>query len=183
MANTLAKSSLNTGNAKCRKAYANPRQGARQNQLAYVAGFMDGEGTITIARNISKKHPGKPYYRIYVTISSTDLEVLQLIQTWFPEGKILETNDKRAKPHYRQAYRYHTEGPRAYRMLILLKPYLVIKRKQAALALGFYWSQFIKGEKKRLGRNGLTDDILQTREKFYWKMRQLNKSDGLGRPR
>lgn len=178
-ANHMAKFHLNNGNPKCPKAYGNPTEGAAT-RLAYIAGFFDGEGTITIARNA---RGNKPYYhRISVSVTSTDLEVLQLIQKWFPEGKIIEAHDKRAKVHYRAAYRYQITGPRAYRMLVLLRPYLVLKRRQAALAIGFYWL-FFKKKPLMAPTNGVPQRISDQRNKFYWKMRELNRSIGLGRPR
>jgi len=185
-ANHLAKPSLKNGDPKCPQTYGNPREGARQAQLAYVAGFFDGEGTVGIARNRGRKKGQPPYYRPMATITSTDLHVLQLIQQWFSEGRLNVANDKRAKPHYKDAFTLRFEGPRAYRFLTIIKPYLVLKRRQASLAICFYWLEFIKSQHGTHSsglNNGLPQQVLDRRAKFYWKMRELNGSMHLGRPR
>ena len=57
------------------------RSSAEKNQIAYIAGLFDGEGSVDYTQRWTKKHNGKKYfcYRICCEIGMTDYAVLEWI--------------------------------------------------------------------------------------------------------
>jgi hypothetical protein len=76
-------------------------------QAAYLAGLIDGEGTITLTR--MHRHENR---RLVMSISNNDLSLLQFVKTTVGAGKI--TNKKTySKRHARSfAYRISNRHPR-----------------------------------------------------------------------
>ncbi|WP_058306783.1 LAGLIDADG family homing endonuclease [Gracilibacillus massiliensis] len=103
-------------------------------EAAYLAGIIDGEGTITLTR-IHKNE----YRRPCVTIASTDLELLEYLQT-ITNGNIL--NKKNYKPDiYKDSYILSIRKKvDVFYTLTAILPYLRIeqKRKRAEWILKYY---------------------------------------------
>jgi len=87
-------------------------------QKAYIAGIIDGEGSITITP-----------FSAFVFITNTDLNMLQTIRSWVGFGKIVE-KDKAKKTCYRLIF-YSKE---AKVLLREIKNFLIIKRDLAEKA-------------------------------------------------
>lgn len=97
--------------------------------LAYVAGFIDGEGYIGYV----KKSDRKNNYTLQVRVSNTDYGILSWIQHTLNSGRIIElkgiTNLHRRKP----CYQWYCYGDEARYIVNLLAPYLRIKAGQGRL--------------------------------------------------
>ncbi len=91
--------------------------------LAYTAGFFDGEGCISISKNGA----------VDLRIVNTAKNVLLKIQSIFG-GSI---TDRSQKVNKRQ-YAYSIYGSNAIEFLKLIRPYLVDKAKQADTILEYY---------------------------------------------
>ena len=134
---------------------------------AYIAGFIDGEGCITITK--SKKRRTSSYcYALNVVISNTNLESLELVQRYYG-GKIVKL-----QVHSIWVDRYALRiGTHKSHMLIKdLTGYFIVKRKQARVAL-----IFMDIKKKYGGRLGKRCDesFLQKEEDCKLNMNKLNK--------
>jgi hypothetical protein len=101
-------------------------------QLGYIAGFLDGEGHITI-RRCNATRSITPSYQPVVGFTNRDLRPLQLIHQLFG-GKIYQK--ARKLPQHRPAFEL-TIFRRAETKALLeaLLPHLIMKREQADLAL------------------------------------------------
>lgn len=91
--------------------------------LAYTAGFFDGEGCISISKNGA----------VDLRIVNTAKNVLLKIQSIFG-GSI---TDRTQKVNKRQ-YAYSIYGNNAIEFLKLIRPYLLDKAKQADTILEYY---------------------------------------------
>ena len=90
-------------------------------ELAYLAGIVDGEGTVTMSRS------GTRTYRPAVNVDSTDRELIE----WIHErcgGMIIEK--KTYKSHHRQSYIWRLRNFAAVEMLAAILPFMVIERKR-----------------------------------------------------
>jgi hypothetical protein len=96
--------------------------------LAYVAGFVDGEGSINMGGGARQPHER-------LTITNTNLEVLQHIQTII--GGQIGGHDRPTKPHWKTQYYLCLTTRHAVRALRILEPFLVLKKKQAILMIRF----------------------------------------------
>lgn len=99
--------------------------------LAYIAGFFDGEGCIIISM-------GKDYNRIETTVCNTKDITLYWLQSIFGGcvSKRISKNPKR-----KDVYVWATVSRVAGRFLSIIQPYLKLKYEQAELALEFQRSQ------------------------------------------
>jgi hypothetical protein len=99
--------------------------------IAYLAGFFDGEGSIMANHQASKNHRDRLY--ITVKIGNTDIRPLQLFTKYFG-CKIQKAVNGRKKPFY-----FFNIGEAKSRVILeKFFPYLIVKHKQAELALEFY---------------------------------------------
>lgn len=107
-----------------------PTQEMSESAAAYAAGFLDGEGTVTITK-------AGLYQFIYITIvqSEPGIQALQFIQAHFggslsrkPDGN----NFKRNYPMWVLGIR--SQG-QVSRFLVLTLPHLIVKRTKAEAAI------------------------------------------------
>ncbi len=99
---------------------------------AYIAGLIDGEGTITLTR----KHRNENR-QLAITISNTERELLDYILRTIGAGKI--TNKRITRPQHTPSFTYAIYNRQALNLLSEIHPYLrTYKRRRAALILRDY---------------------------------------------
>jgi len=113
--------------------------------LAWLAGFIDGDGTITMAMN----HRHGPYP--LVAARNCDRPTLEHIV--FLMGGTIHANYRQAPQ--RDAYQWMLWGQKALHVLRLVEPFLVQKRRQAQIILMAYnaWkprNRYDEGGKQRV---------------------------------
>jgi len=96
--------------------------------LAYAAGLIDGEGSITICR------AGKGYHNVRVSICMSDGIAVPWLHRTF-DGNFYE--QRTAKQPDRIYRRWEVYNKKAEVFLRLILPWLRVKRPQAELALKF----------------------------------------------
>ncbi len=101
----------------------------------YVAGFIDGEGCIRIARH---KRKGKDYYYGEILVSNTNLEILEKLKAQFG-GSV--TNHGKEDPEFnrKQSWAWHIGEGHTRAFLEDIKFLLVVKRPAASLVLDFIY--------------------------------------------
>ncbi|GAB5413151.1 MAG: hypothetical protein Cons2KO_07540 [Congregibacter sp.] len=99
---------------------------------AYIAGLIDGEGTITLVR----KHAHENRH-LSVTISSTERQVLDFVHGTIGVGKI--TGKRTYKSHHRPAFTYGVYNRQALQVLKQIDRFLrTYKAERSKLALRDY---------------------------------------------
>jgi hypothetical protein len=100
---------------------------------AYLAGIVDGEGTITIVTmgKWSKKQRKKYFYqRAVACISNTDYKLLDYLKSLDLGG--LSYDKRQGKSHWKQSFQWSLSSPATvYTFLKAIEPYLVIKKDKA----------------------------------------------------
>jgi intein/homing endonuclease len=91
--------------------------------VAYIAGIMDGEGTITL----SKIHKTSKFRAPVVSVSSTSYEILNFIHSYYG-GSII--NQKTYKKHHKNSRVWKTTYTNALKFLSDIYPYLLDKTKR-----------------------------------------------------
>jgi murein DD-endopeptidase MepM/ murein hydrolase activator NlpD len=102
----------------------------------YIAGFIDGEGYISVVRHkdvrVKKGHTLYPIFRI----TNSNKEALEKINE-FIKGDI-RTNGNDKNYNHKQVYRIEVIDQKKIRdILNKIIPYLIIRKKQAELLLNF----------------------------------------------
>lgn len=97
--------------------------------LAYIAGIIDGEGTISF------RHPaGCSTYQVYVAISNTDTRLMHRLSLIY-EGQVYQC--ARELPRHKPIFKWTLTGERAVSFIKLIKPYLFLKLQQAEEVLAY----------------------------------------------
>lgn len=91
--------------------------------IDYVAGFFDGEGSITINRN-----------RVRTSTPQTNKEVLERIRDYIGVGSVYALTKR--KEHWKEAWVYSTtSNSDSLELLTKLYPHLILKQRRAIEAI------------------------------------------------
>src|SRR6266404_3684313 len=133
--------------------------------LVYIAGFFDGEGSVTIHENGGPSPRGKnTNHTLQVSIGNTDPRILRLLYTEFGGSLTLRQN---TKPNHRDVYQWIIRAAKALPFLEAIEPFVEMKREQVIIALAFQRS-------KKLGNKPVSVEVLQWREEQRQTIRNLN---------
>lgn len=146
---------------------------------AWMAGFLDGDGSIYIGRQVRKNRPS-PAYRVYVLVSNTNREVIEFFRDAYG-GRLYNVHerrkDKRGKK-WADAWDWNCPQAQAHKILEDVLPYLKLKRPRAEVCLEFLRNKKAFARKRREGQQGgsapLSEDEIAFRERLYWQSRELN---------
>jgi hypothetical protein len=136
---------------------------------AYAAGFLDGEGNISIGKSCQARNRERIYYSLNVCVANTNLQVLQRLQKTYG-GTICKRKDYRHL-NRKDGYRWRVTSWDAVAFLKELLPFLIVKRQQAELALQFQQTVRHTGNRWRLAP--LPERL--HRETLYEEMKKLNQ--------
>lgn len=118
----------------------------RPDELAYIAGIVDGEGCISFCR-IRGSH------FVRVLVANTNRDVLEYLQSIFG-GDI---HSVARKPGWKQSWQWRISWSRAIEFLDLIEPWLRIKEDQAHLA--FCWAHYAPGRRPNKEKRAEVDAI------------------------
>lgn len=137
--------------------------------LEYLAGFIDGEGSIQISRN--KVHfSGKRIYSLRLSVHQIDRRPLDELNVRWPGSLRLHSN---RPTNARPIWEYVVTGSTAADVITSIRPFLVSKGEQADLALAF---QTTKG---RGGGLATSNEQLAEQERLYEQMGDLKGTQAL----
>lgn len=147
-------------------------------QLAYLAGIIDGEGSIYIGNFSSNPKTGTKYYQTNIEVTNTDKALI----TWLVEhigGRMSKYTFKQTPKNSRKpVYRWIASGNLLTHLCHLLLPYLVIKKKQCEIMIKMRKTFELTGsnaiKKGRCGTPPIPERILEEREKCFQEMRSLH---------
>lgn len=127
-----------------------------ENYLAWLAGFVDGEGSVCLSVVVRTGSSGRRNMNFFPVVSvhqhAQHREVLDEVVERFGFGKVYLRN-KRKMAHYQP-----TNQEDAVRFLSALQPYLKVKNRQAGLlleALAILKSRTRAGVKMTLGERSM----------------------------
>ena len=135
----------------------------------YIAGLLDGDGSITI-RKCARPDMVSPSYAMFTVITSAQKEVLEEIQALYG-GSIQLRKAEQISLLYlnkKDLFALVLVALKAKALLVDILPFLRIKVEQAKLAI-----QFQDGRGRKV-RKPLRPEILTKHELIYKKMHQLN---------
>ena len=136
----------------------------RKVDLAYLAGFFDGEGYIGI-----RKHE-KTNYLVRATVCNTNKWIVEWYR--FAFGGSINLKSKYSPKHH-DAWVWDICGKNAIAFLEAISPYLKTKRTQAELAIKF-------SKEKQCSHGGEVIPPLELflREEYKKQLSQLNREGG-----
>lgn len=161
----MSKPESNPNEPESPKSGQQPRS---ESDLAWAAGFIDGEGCIHIAKQRYRSKRADTY-RLGVHVTQNDRSVLEsLCDSVGIRAPIYEV--KLASNHRKQCYTLNFSGKSALRLLTLLKSYFRRKHREAQAALDFW----VDG---RMGKPGtgkpLPAEVAAVREHYFHLLKRL----------
>lgn len=104
-------------------------------QKAYIAGFIDGEGCITVCRRM--KPSGNYSYQVRVIITNTDLKIIRWFKKVTGIGFVRTATWENYSEKWKPIHRYEVDSNLARELLDEISPYLMIKKDVARLVRDF----------------------------------------------
>lgn len=99
-----------------------------ETEIAWLAGFFDGEGHISVRVKLSQRADG-----VKIQVTNTNHALLERVAEFTGVGYI--TTRPRQSEKWRTTYDWHTTGGNAKTILSILLPWLIEKRDRAVEAL------------------------------------------------
>ena len=133
-------------------------------QLAYLAGIIDGEGTIYI-----QKVDRKTFFDYFprIQIVTTNKELMYWIKDTF--GGIVSFRDRSTENrNWKPQYTWYTTRKIMDILLPLIHPFLIIKKKHVEIMIEFRHS-FLKKQNCKI-----SPEVLSFRDECMFKIRHLN---------
>jgi len=135
---------------------------------AYVAGIVDGEGSICLSKLKEKANRSGVTYRPYIAIYNTHLQTLQKIQKFIDQGGSLYKIKHSSKLNSnKQNYILKYSNKNAKFLLDKILPYLSMKKQQGELLLKYF-----ELEASRANYSNY-DEIIVSIHDIYVKIREL----------
>lgn len=135
---------------------------ATPTELAWAAGFFDGEGCVII--ELSKNDKCKHGYRtvLHAQVTQTSLPCLELFLDWFG-GKVVASRNKTPNgKRWAVQYRWGVKNDHAIDFLKQIHQYTVVKKEQIDVALK-YPLKSADGRKYGNLSNPIPNEVMQAR--------------------
>lgn len=145
-------------------------------QVAYLAGIIDGEGSIYIGNFSSNPKTGSKYYQTNIEITNTDKNLMDWIVNTFGGRLNTYTAKQLPKNSRRTVYRWIATGERVTHLAEILLPYLIAKKRQCEIMIKMRETYkpitgVIRGVQ---GIQILDGDLLALRQSYFDEMRSLH---------
>ena len=109
-----------------------PARVVPNHEVAYTAGFFDGEGCVNITRYLQR---GRPYHCLAIIFTNTNFQVLEWLQQRWGGNLSKPTNP--SNPRHRPSRNLRLSAGPARPLLLAMLPYLIIKKSEVEIALEF----------------------------------------------
>lgn len=159
--------------------------GLLNTDLAYAAGLLDGEGSISIIMAYKKRRT--PHHTLCMTVVNTDPRPIRWLLERF-SGRMYSRMPGQAR-RTKTLYDWHISARKAEAFLRAVYPYLIIKREQADIAFALRrtyqgphsvlqrYSPIRDAENRKYVRSGVVrivdNAVLAERERLRQSLKQL----------
>ena len=148
--------------------------------LAWAAGLIDGEGCLSIhkkspspSRPLAKSHT----YQARMHVKMTHLPTIQRFVDIFGFGSIYK--EMPGKNNKKVAWKADFGAEQTEAALLAMMPYFVTKKEEAETLLAYITENRERSDfPKRLG---VPKELVEMREEYYYKMRELKKCEWMER--
>lgn len=147
----------------------------KETDIAYLAGIIDGEGSIYIGNFSCNPITKLPYYQTNIQVTNTDKNLIDWLQQIFGGLVNKRTKQQMPKNSRKQAYTWTISGERLTHLCELILPYLICKRRQAEIMITMRATYTKNGAQRgHQGVQSLPDEIRLLRQSLMEEMRSLH---------
>jgi hypothetical protein len=157
--------------------YKYERKEYTSEQLAYLAGIIDGEGSIYIGNFSSNPKTGTKYYQTNIEITNCDKNLMDWLINTFGARIYEYTKKQMPKNSTRETYyRWIATGERVTHLIDVLMPYFIVKKQQAEIMKKMRATfKPIYGVKR--GQQGIDinpPELISERQMYFEQMQSLH---------
>jgi len=148
----------------------------RKTELAYTAGIVDGEGSISIRRNKDKAYRAGFGYMISVDVANKEEWLIKWLN--FAHGGSTCLHRRKARwieRNWQDYWSWQISGPQAAEFLRSILPHLNIKRPQAELAIKFQEEKEVRKSHRSFRYHPKTEEELAREEAQVIVMQGMNQ--------
>ena len=145
-------------------------------QLAYLAGIIDGEGSIYIGNFSCSKKTGAKYYQTAIEVTNTEKLLIDWLLENFGGRSYAYTKKQLPKNSNKEVYRWIVTGELLTQLCHLLLPYSIIKKKEFEIMIKMRKTfELTSLQKRHDGKNlNLSQEILDERQRYHEEMQSLH---------
>lgn len=144
-------------------------------QIAYLAGIIDGEGSIYIGNFSSNPKNGTLYYQTNMEVTNTDEALIDWLITNIGGRKNKYTPKQTPINSRRPVFRWIVSGELLTNLCHLLLPYLIIKKRQCEIMIEMRKTfEVSNSQKGKQGIQPVSKEILSLRKKYFDEMQSLH---------
>jgi hypothetical protein len=140
---------------------------------SYIAGFIDGEGSISVCVAQRKDRPN-PTFLLRFTACNTNKEVIDFIHSALGAGSVRCDNSASRRKIGRPVWVWSSAQKEGMEILKALEPYLIVKKRQANLVMEL-WSGISRGGP----RTPIPKHEINRRARIVREIRLLNQGKDL----
>lgn len=147
-------------------------QDNQREELSYLAGLFDGEGTLCIQKDTRPRYSDRGWNPVYYTTFRIGMIEQKAIQGYKDYFKIGYVDCEKVYHAFRPMWRYSIRAKEEVKQVVtILLPFLRVKKPQAQLLLQYF--------EECPSRRGLlmTPEIMARKEYFFYQMKKLNGVD------
>lgn len=146
-----------------------------ETEISYLAGIIDGEGSIYIGNFSSNPKTGTLHYQTNIEVTNTDEKLISWLIEKFG-GRMNKYTAKQTPKNSRKAvFRWIASGETLTYLCQILLPYLIIKKRQCEIMIEM--RKTFNGTGATKGKSGcqpVTKEILDLRKSYFDEMRSLH---------
>jgi len=147
-------------------------------QLAYLAGIIDGEGSIYIGNFSKNPKTGAKYYQTNIEVTNCDINLMNWLTQTFG-GRVYKYSEKQKPKNNRQDYyRWIVTGNCLTHLCKILLPYFIIKKRQCEIMIKMRATYTGTGNGPAFhGKQGIqpnSQETLDLRQKLMDEMQSLH---------
>lgn len=143
---------------------------------AYIAGFVDGEGCLSVYRKKPDKPTWSEGYQIYLGISQNSDEVLYWIQDKLGGLGSIHTQ-KRYSDKHKEGHVLVARGAISVMKIVKeIEPYLIVKKEQAKLMIEFceHVTKMTADKRRKYRGKNIPPEEIEWRRRYFEKFKKLN---------
>lgn len=143
-------------------------------ELAYMAGIIDGEGSIYIGNFSKNPKTGTPYFQTAMQVSNTEYALIDWLLRTF--GGLINKRTRRQMPanSKKDVWIWTASGDRLTHICEVILPYVVIKVREIEIMLKMRATYSLGAKKGNQGVLPLDDDLIKLRQSYMDEMRSLH---------
>lgn len=149
-----------------------------ERDLIYLAGIVDGEGTITSMNHVSRA-TGNPSMHLRMSVANTDPGLMQWLYETF--GGTVNAPRPTRSPRHKPVQLWYVNAGSAVALCQRLLPYLKIKRRHAEILIALFSLTFTYDNPANIGRY-VSSETYAARAVLLEELQRLNHRGLLSTP-